>query len=202
MLIYKSLMIVTIMKTASIAIILAMLSTGAADVPSTALSDSLADLIAAPIPALPAIRSTLSDAEYAKRKAKALAGSVATAVTPYRGNIICEIVAGSQAEQLGLTVGDVIVAIDDHVVGSAEQFTSLRDKSAAQSLDVWSTTTLAHRSVRVGSGTIGIFSRDYWNLEAEYLQSLDLYQQAATPPRQGSVDRLRPFDRCPTINSI
>lgn len=63
--------------------------------------------------------------------------TVEAALTDPRGLVVTSIRSDSEAERLGITVGDRILALDGHTVASTDDARSYLRKDSADTVDLW-----------------------------------------------------------------
>src|SRR5271170_4562157 len=121
---------------------------------------------------LPAIASTMPEADFQARSAALLAPVDLPALTassrPATGLKLIAVAPGAQAQRLGLAVGDLLSAIDGHALHFIQDMPAGRNSEAVQTLDVWSASAVL-RHVQLEPGRIGISYISVWYPEIGYL---------------------------------
>ncbi len=146
----------------------ALLSLGARALSAAEPSDPMAWHAPA---ALPAIASNMSDADYQARAAAILAGVDAAALTasskPAAGLELITVFPGTQAQRLGMAVGDVVTAMGGHTL-RFQQDLPAHLKPVAQALELWSASG-GPKQVTLEPGRIGISYKAAWYPEIGFL---------------------------------
>ena len=153
------------------------------------------DPMRAPVGPPPAFRSPLSDGEYAKRYAAAVADlgpAAAAADAPTVGVTVTAVDAGSIGEKARLHVNDTIVTVDGHRLdhGMADLERLRTGAAGPQRLGVLRAGK--PRDLTVPPGPLGVQVSGVWLLEAQYAHDL--------PPGTAASEQVRVAIHCCTTD--